>query len=498
MKIEFSPALQIAFDFAQRLAGQRQSAEVELRHLLSGLFAEEEGKPAQLVAEAGADWSRVQELFGLPTTFADDGLPNLPMHPAFREVMQHARELAIQHGSEGSISTDHVLLAIVNRSGTWREQLESLGLNVERLHHSIAGETVPLVMDEPLVLHDVKEEVDTARILDASANRAREGLRVLEDHARFVLNDAYLSRELKQLRHALAQALQLLPASLLLASRDTLADVGVAIRTDAEFSRPSVASVAQANAKRLQEALRSLEEYGKVLSIDFAEQIEKIRYQTYTLERALVKRGTSLADARLCVLVTDSLCKASLVGTVKEAILGGATMIQLREKSLDDRTLLAKARDVCQLARSSGALFIVNDRPDIARLVDADGVHLGQDDMPVQDARRILRPDALIGVSTHNLNQVRRAILEGADYLGVGPTFSSKTKDFAALAGLDFVRQACAETALPAFAIGGINLDNIAQVCAAGATRIAVSNAVCAADDPRAAARRLVAAIGDS
>jgi thiamine-phosphate pyrophosphorylase len=501
MKIELTPALQHAFDFAQHLAARGLLAEVDLRHLLAGLLAEEEGKPVQLLTGAGADWPRVQAHLELPATLAANDSPNLPLHPAFREVMIYARELALQHGSEGSISTEHALLAIVSRSGTLREELEALGLDFARLRHTIVGETTPLILDEPLNLEDPKEDVDTARILDASANRAREALRVLEDHARFVLNDAFRSRELKQLRHALTQAIQLLPASMLLAGRDTLADVGTTIRTDGEYQRASLQDVAQANTKRLQEALRSLEEYGKILNVVFAEQIEKIRYQSYTLERALVLGGAArarLADLRLCVLVTDALCKASLVGTVKEAILGGAQMIQLREKSFDDRTLLAKARDVCQLAHANGALFIVNDRPDIARLSDADGVHLGQDDMSLHDARRILGPDTLIGVSTHNLDQVRRAVLEGADYLGVGPTFPSKTKEFADLAGLDFVRQACAETSLPAFAIGGIHGENIAQVVAVGATRVAVSNAVCAADDPRAIARQLRAALTGS
>src|SRR5437588_2956 len=137
------------------------------------------------------------------------------------------------------------------------------------------------------MLGEPTEEVDTARILDASANRAREALRVLEDYARFALADAFLSGQLKQLRHDLAQALGLLPASLLLESRDTLHDVGTAISTETEWQRPSLPAVVQANAKRLQEALRSLEEYGKVVAIDFAEQVEKIRYHTYTLERAI-------------------------------------------------------------------------------------------------------------------------------------------------------------------------------------------------------------------
>jgi thiamine-phosphate pyrophosphorylase len=497
MKLEFTPALELAFDRARVLTVRDQAAELGPRHLLAGLLAEEEGHAVALLAQAGTDWPRLQALLGLPVTVAETP-PNVPVHPGLEQIMRHARDLAIHHGDEGSISTDHVLLAILSAIATLRDELAALGLDFARLQHSIVGDATPLVMEEPLLLHDVAEEVDTGRILDANANRAREALRVLEDHCRFVRADAFLSAQLKQLRHDLAQALGLLPAALLLAGRDTMHDVGTPISTAEEWERPSLAAVVQANAKRLQEALRSLEEHGKILSIDFAQQIEKIRYHTYTLERALVQGNSArerLADAQLCVLVTDALSRHSLVGTVKEAILGGAQIIQLREKNIDDRTLLARAREVRQVTRAAGAIFIVNDRPDIARIVDADGVHLGQDDLPIHEARRILGPDTLIGVSTHTIEQVRRAVLEGADYLGVGPTFPSQTKDFADLAGLEFVRQAMAETSLPAFAIGGIHGDNIEQVRAAGAQRIAVSHAICAADDPRGVAQKLRAAL---
>jgi thiamine-phosphate pyrophosphorylase len=497
MKLEFTPALELAFDRARVFTARDQAAELGPRHLLAGLLAEEEGHAVALLVQAGTDWPRLQALLRLPAIIAETP-PDVPVHPALQEIMRQARDLAIHHGDEGSISTDHVLLALLTATASLREELASLGLDFARLEHAIVGEATPLVLEEPLLLHDGVKEVDTGRILDANANRAREALRVLEDHCRFVRADAFLSAQFKQLRHDLAQSLILLPASLLLAGRDTLHDVGTPISTEEEWQRPSLAAVVQANAKRLQEALRSLEEHGKILSIEFAQQIEKIRYASYTLERALVQGNAArdrLADAQLCVLVTDTLCKHSLVGTVKEAILGGAQMIQLREKSIDDRTLLARARDVREVTRSAGAMCIVNDRPDIARIVEADGVHLGQDDLPIQEARRILGPEALIGVSTHNLEQVRRAVLDGADYLGVGPTFPSQTKDFAAFGGLDFVKQAMAETSLPAFAIGGIRADNVAQVRAAGAQRIAVSHAICAAGDPRALAQRLRAAL---
>src|SRR5205807_346035 len=158
-----------------------------------------------------------------------------------------------------------------------------------------------------------------------------------------------------------------------------------------------------------------------------------------------------------------------------EAADGGTQVVQLREKRLDDRELLERARDVRRWTRKVGVLFIVNDRPDIARLAEADGVHLGQDDLRIREARRILGPDALIGVSTHNLEQVRRAVLEGASYIGVGPAFASSTKAFEELAGLEFVRAATAETSLPAFVLGGVTTTNVAEVVAAGGRRVAVS-----------------------
>jgi thiamine-phosphate pyrophosphorylase len=223
-----------------------------------------------------------------------------------------------------------------------------------------------------------------------------------------------------------------------------------------------------------------------------------LRYQSYTLERAVLAGGDApqrLAEARLQVLVTAAQCRCGLERTVRAAADGGAQLIQLREKSLNDRELIERARQVRHWTRQAGVLFVVNDRPDIARLVDADGVHLGQDDLPARDARRLLGPEAAIGVSTHDLRQVRQAVLDGASYLGVGPTFPSGTKEFEAYPGLDFVRRAVAATALPAFAIGGITLNNLEAILAAGARRVAVSGAICQSEEPQAMAaafRRLL------
>ena len=166
-------------------------------------------------------------------------------------------------------------------------------------------------------------------------------------------------------------------------------------------------------------------------------------------------------------------------------------MIQLREKGVSDREWLRRAREVRILTAQAGARFVVNDRPDLARLAGADAVHLGQDDLTVRDARRVVGPKMVVGVSTHDAAQLDAAVLAGAGYLGVGPVFPSTTKDFDAYAGLAFVRHAAETTNLPWFAIGGVNEQTLDEALDAGARRVAVSAAVVRADRPRAAAEAL-------
>jgi thiamine-phosphate pyrophosphorylase len=455
---------------------------------------EEEGRAATLLVQAGIALAEVKQALSTQTVKLACS-PVVGADGDLAEVFQSAAELAVDLSGERIIASEHLLICLLRSDEGLRRQLEEWGLHWTRLESTVvAGGVAPLRPEEPLELVDLTEQMDTARILDACANRAREALRVVEDYCRFSLDDRFLSGEFKKLRHDLVQTLDLLPSSVLLEARETLRDVGTSLSTQGEEQRYSLVAVVQANLKRLEEALRSLEEYGKLHSSILGRSLEKLRYRGYTLERALLLGSTArqrLADARLYVLVTGSLCKASLDWTIQEAIAGGAQMIQLREKALPDRELLEQARKVRRLTRESGALFIMNDRPDIARLTEADGVHLGQDDLPVKEARRIMGPDALIGISTHAIDQVRQAVLDGASYLGVGPTFVSGTKSFSERPGLDLVRQVAAETSLPAFIIGGMNADTIREAVAAGARRVAVSQAICQAADPRSTAAEL-------
>lgn len=345
-----------------------------------------------------------------------------------------------------------------------------------------------------------------ARIIDANANRAREALRVLEDAARFLLGSRALSETLKTIRHELAHALARMPGGegVGIAHRDTPHDVGTSIRTQAEYTRLGARDVVLAAGKRLTEALRSIEEYAKALPPlaggvtpeAFALRVEQIRYKAYSVERRLLLAMGSARAAqwRLGVLVTESLCKfQSWADVAHAAATNGADCIQLREPDLADRDLVARAKRLVEMVTPLGAQVIINDRPDIAVVAGAHGVHLGQHDLTLADCRKITGFELVVGVSTSNIKEAEHALRDGADYCGVGPMFPSTTKAKPTIAGPMYMAEYLAhDPALPPhLAIGGITPENIEAVVAAGAKGVAVSSAVCSAPDPGAVAHTL-------
>ena len=200
---------------------------------------------------------------------------------------------------------------------------------------------------------------------------------------------------------------------------------------------------------------------------------------------------------RLCVITDPALGRGlSHVDLAQRAIEGGASMIQLRDTSADPRQLLPQAREIATLCRERAVPFIVNDRLDLALAAGADGVHLGQDDLPPKVARAVLGSEKFLGVSTHSLDQAIQATEDGADYLGIGPIFATSTKatGYEPL-GCAMIRQLRARIDLPLIAIGGITLDNVGEVIRTGAAGVAVISAVVGADDIVAAARAFLAAI---
>jgi len=317
------------------------------------------------------------------------------------------------------------------------------------------------------------------RILDANLDRAREGLRIVEEWCRFGLNSTELAAECKQLRQEIAKW----HTPDLRAFRDTLGDVGTELTHPQEQSRANIGQLLQANLCRIQEALRVLEEYGKLYHSDMGSVFKQMRYRAYMLETNLLgyQRQQKLAQSYLYLVTSSS---ENLFAVVEAALEGGLTLVQYRDKTANDDVRIEIALKLRQLCHHYAALLIINDRVDLALAVDADGVHLGQQDMPIATARQLLGPSRIIGRSTTNPEEMKRAIAEGADYIGVGPVYETPTKAEKAATGLEYVRYAAQQANIPWFAIGGIDPSNINDVLASGAERVAVVRAIMQAEQP--------------
>lgn len=325
------------------------------------------------------------------------------------------------------------------------------------------------------------------RILDANLDRAREGLRIIEEWCRFGLNSTQFTQECKQLRQELASW----HTPDIRSARDTPGDPGTELTHPQEEQRSSIEQVLQVNFCRTEEALRVLEEYGKLYSPEMGSACKQMRYRVYTLESQLLghQRQQKLLRSFLYLITNPS---EKLFSVVEAALQGGVTLVQYRDKTADDQVRFSNAQKLCQICHQYEALFIVNDRIDIALAVNADGVHLGQQDLPIAAARSLLGSQRLIGSSTTNAEEMQRAIQDGADYIGVGPVYATPTKAGKAPAGLDYIRYAAKHAPMPWFAIGGIDPNNLHEVTAAGAERASVVRAIMDAEQPTLTAQYLL------
>jgi len=345
------------------------------------------------------------------------------------------------------------------------------------------------------------------RIIDANFNRAREGIRVIEEFCRFALNCSPLAERAKQLRHELSSAIYKLNASRLISSRDTLGDVGIGKTVDKQLTRESLNDCFTASCKRLTEALRTLAEMIQILNRPVAEAIEKLRYEAYTLEKDIVlfsEPAEKFKRVGLYVIISSNLpavrprhayrARADIISLTNRCAVGGADCIQLRAKDFKDDKLFAIADEFVKVCRAADVLSIINDRVDIAVAAGADGVHLGQSDLPIEQARKLQLSPLIVGKSTHSLEQLHSACKEYPTYVSLGPVFSTRTKPGAEPVGLDYVRQATkelADTGVGSVAIGGITPENVEDVLKAGARVIAVCSAVTNVEDPVTACRAL-------
>lgn len=333
------------------------------------------------------------------------------------------------------------------------------------------------------------------RIIDANFNRAREALRGMEEYCRFLLDDKTLSARAKKMRHHLCQAIGRLDSARLLTARNVVGDVGRELTVEGQLSRASLTDCFTAAAKRASEALRVLAEMSQTLDPAVATGCERVRFEVYDLEKAVfqaVSKQNKLERIGLYVLINvdPHTPDAVALDLARHCIAGGADALQLRAKGISDRRFLTLAETFIEGCKKDGVVGIINDRTDIAVLAEADGVHLGQDEIPPAAARGLLKRPMLLGGSTHSIKELREAIDAAYDYVGLGPAFASPTKPYLKPAGLDYIRQAVNlldTTTIRPVAIGGITPENLPQVLQTGIKAVAVGAAVL--DNPQARCR---------
>lgn len=343
---------------------------------------------------------------------------------------------------------------------------------------------------------------DTLRIIDANLNRTSEGLRVLEEFARLSLNEKSLSRRLKEMRHALL----VIPPGIqerLISARDAAGDIGRDMKAPQQGQGRGVSETIVANARRAQESLRVLEELARTAALHLdTDAYRKARFALYDIEKELLdrllRRDRLARLPGLYVIIDAAFLKGRDAATLAgQAIDGGASVIQLRAKGLETRAFLAMGEKVREVCNQRGILFIINDSLEVALAVDADGLHVGQEDMPVGVARRLLPAGKLLGCSVRTVAEAIQARADGADYLGAGAAYATGTKTSAGVVGPGRLAEIKTAVDLPIVAIGGINKGNIAEVMHTGVNGAAVISAVMDAADVATAARELVDIINE-
>ncbi|NBR04643.1 MAG: thiamine phosphate synthase [Planctomycetes bacterium] len=498
MELELSSACKRALDFAFDLAFEEGKLEPDAKHCISALLNDPEGPVANLLKDFGLkETSLVSEKITTNVNARSSVLEFAKKPYISNKIFRISKKvLAEQEGTSLGF-----LVYLVEDFHNTQIILEGLGVQWEKLLSWIDKQRMaPLVLDVPLNLNASTEIDSCLRIMDAAGNRVREGLRVVDDYCRFILNSPDLCSTTKKLRHDFNEALRWIPASLLISQRNVDEDVGTIIHTNQELTRLNDQDVFKANIKRVQESLRSLEEFGKLESADFSVAIGEIRYRSYDLEQKIFRflnLSEKLNSIKIYGLLGTEHLTPTFMDTLDSLLENGLDMVQLRIKNIPDNKLLEHAFELKTLVAQNGKILIINDRPDIAKIVDADGVHLGQDDLPLKEAKSIIGRNKIIGISTHNTEQIHMAIDNGCDYIGVGPVFNSKTKTFSKLAGLEFVKTSNAICTIPWFAIGGIDHLNISQLTKLGVKRIAVSNSLFNSENPLKTLKALKHALGN-
>tara|TARA_B100000212_G_scaffold156944_1_gene117919 strand:- start:37 stop:1092 length:1056 start_codon:yes stop_codon:yes gene_type:complete len=330
-----------------------------------------------------------------------------------------------------------------------------------------------------------------AQILDANLDRAREGLRVLEDWARFGVGKDELVKELKNYRQLLGKH----HLKEYKDSRNFTKDTSTGLSHREQQKRKSINSLISANCSRVQEALRVIEEYSRNINVELSSLSSKIRYEIYQIEITLLNYSSN--KELIEVLLKNNLYfisnQSPKVHQIIESVLkGGIKIIQHRFKDGSDFQNLQDAIKIRQLCTIHDALFIVNDRVDIALACNADGVHLGQDDIDISSARRILGFSKLIGVSANKSSEIKSAIRDGADYLGIGPVFETPSKKEKIPLGIKKIKEITQDVSIPFFIIGGIKQENLPILKMNGFRKVALISEIANSVNPQEKAIMLI------
>ena len=344
---------------------------------------------------------------------------------------------------------------------------------------------------------------DLYRLLDANVNRVSEGIRVLEDTARLHFSDGGLCAELRTLRHSARQGMQHL-AGPCLAARSAENDVGLGVSQESRLDeRLSLSALVAANFKRAEEGLRVLEETLRLLGhYSLSKEYEATRFRIYSLESRYVSqlrpdRAARMLDTDLYGITAEQCSLGrSNVAVVDEMLAAGIRIVQYREKDKDARDRYCECKQIRRMTREAGATFIVNDHPELALMVEADGVHLGQEDYPIEPVRALVGEEMLIGLSTHSPEQAMDAIRRGADYLGVGPIYRTFTKKSVCdPVGLECLDYAVANLSVPFVVLGGVKVHNVAELCRRGACCVALVTEIVGAPDIETKVKEIRAAM---
>jgi thiamine-phosphate pyrophosphorylase len=327
---------------------------------------------------------------------------------------------------------------------------------------------------------------------------------VAEEIARFDLEDSPLASHLKSLRHEIATILKEVPGEALLAARDSSCDIGKNSHYDKHRGGEELSEILKASMVRTQEAMRVLEEFSRVTDFPAGKKFKDIRFRLYTIEKEITEKLNLSVRRRLVrnwklylILDKELIGNKNPLKVAAAAVMGGVSAVQWRAKDITDRNTFLLVSRLRQFAPLREVAVIVNDRVDVAVTAGADGVHLGQDDLPLNEARKLLGEKRIIGISTHNQKEAIEAEKEGADYVSVCPIFSTGTKkDASTPLGVNKIAELKRELRVPIIAIGGINETNIKEVVNAGADVVAVSAAIIKAKDITKATKNLISRVG--